>query len=145
MSYNVNLYEENSRSDAGQKNPQDSSERTDKPRMTFEIAAAYGVAGAVTILLRWMAARNRRSGWQRERNDVFLEDLMTWAEAGAALRGRPQPQAQPAVHSEIQPFDLTTQLLALQGALNTNAGARCEPKATEGTPTLQHEASRASK
>ena len=106
--------------------------------MTFEIAAAYGVFAAVTIALRWMAARNHRSGWRRERNDVFMENLMTWAAAQAVLR-TPKPQAPTVVRSVTAPPSLTGQLLSLQNALNANAGMRCQPEVAEETKASSRE------
>lgn len=106
--------------------------------MTFEIAAAYGVVAAVTITLRWMAARNHRSGWQRERNDVFMENLMTWAAAQAVLH-TPKTRAQTVVRSVAASPGLTGQLLSLQTALNANAGMRCNPEVAEGAKAPSRE------
>ena len=115
--------------------------------MTFEIAATYGVVAAVTIVLRWMASRNRQSGWQRERNDLLLENLMTWAAAQVVMR-KPQAQAQTVVRpvtAAPPPVYLTGQLLSLQNALNTNAGMRCQPRTADTVEASSHDISLLSK
>jgi hypothetical protein len=54
--------------------------------MVFHIAAAYGVAATAIVVLAAMGARNRQSGWKRERSDSFLDILMRWAEVKAEER-----------------------------------------------------------
>jgi hypothetical protein len=83
--------------------------------MTFHIAAAYGVAVIASLLVVWMGIKNRQSEWRRVRSNTILDVLLAWAAAKAELRrAAPEPS-------------MTSQLSALNAALNVNAGVSPVP------------------
>lgn len=105
--------------------------------MTIEIAAAYGITAAITMALGCMAAYNRRNGWQRDRHDIFTENLMTWAEVQGAWHAESRQAAPPKAAPEALPVQITAQLLLLQTALGMNTAMRCEPGTTERVQTAR--------
>src|SRR5690242_5998755 len=105
--------------------------------MTFHVAAAYGVAVAMIALLGWMSARNRRSGWRRQRRDLLLDNLIVWAETRAALQSEDKRSRTvcPAVVKPAAPV-FTSQLSALQAHLQAHSGVR--PVASPTEPAKRH-------
>src|SRR3954451_12910836 len=85
----------------------------DKCSMAFDITIAYAVTLFAVNSLAYLAVRNHRSGWRRERSNAFLDILITWANAKAEMRS-PQESTGSIAGTTIEPDLLTQQLSALQ-------------------------------
>ena len=92
--------------------------------MAFNLGFAFGVALSTAALLAFMAVRNSRSGWRRERSSVVFETLLSWAQARAEMRRERQQNI------ESPSIALADQLSALSAALNANAGSSPRPADT---------------
>jgi hypothetical protein len=95
--------------------------------MTFHPAIGYGIAIMTAFVVGCMAARNRQSGWRKERNNDVMDVLMAWAEAHSESRPTQQSVAAPAVAAPapVAPApvaDWSSQLVALTAALNVHSG-----------------------
>src|SRR3954466_11699107 len=81
----------------------------DKSSMAFDITIAYAVTLAAVNSLAYVAVRNHRYGWRRERSNTLLDTLIAWANAKAEMRG-PQESTGSTVGTSIEPDLLTQQL-----------------------------------
>ena len=89
--------------------------------MAFEIATAYGIMAVTASILGFMAVRNRRAGWVRERRNVILDVFLAWGRANAEMS---KPFSAPAASRHPAPQSVRDQLFALHTALAANAGAK---------------------
>lgn len=86
--------------------------------MGFEITTAYGIAAGTVSVLGYLAVRNRRAGWVRERQNVILDVFMAWGRANSEMA----KIVQAPVTAVSTPEDLSAQLFALHTAVQRNAG-----------------------
>jgi hypothetical protein len=85
--------------------------------VTFHTPVAYGIVICTVAFMGRMSVRNKRSGWQRQRSNLLMDLLYTWAAANAEMRSaRVAP-----VPAALTPV-IGSQLSALNVALSKNGG-----------------------
>lgn len=117
--------------------------------VSFDIKIALGFAIGTIALLGYAGIRNRRSGYERKREDTMLDILMASAQARAVLSGDGDKQdvpvkedaPPPKQREQVQP-SLSNALISLHQALGESCvveEASVPVKNSPVTPTLQGE------